>query len=293
MENSEEYGPALPPAMQQSPGQPAGDAPAIGPTLPSAFVKQEPSNSPVNNSTEETSAAVAAIGPGTPQDTQQQTEGGDSEGTIGPLVSEMSHGDEVVQAAEEFERRSRKMKDHLTVKAEAQPGPNKREEWMTELPPEMGKNFGLTARTFSNKGAGSDDKDRSEWTDTPADKAKKEKEGKSKKRKREEGGDKNAAKQRDQQLQQQIDEYNKKKRPESLVEMHQKQKKKKKKKEKKKKEKDKRKGKEEKQPERRPFDRDEDLKVNRFDDAQRKALIKRSQELNTKFSHSHTSSSFL
>ena len=45
---------------------------------------------------------------------------------------------------------------------------------MTELPPEMGKNIGVTARTFS-KGAGSEDKDRSEWTDTPADKLKKEK----------------------------------------------------------------------------------------------------------------------
>ena len=45
---------------------------------------------------------------------------------------------------------------------------------MTELPPEMSKNIGVTARTFS-KGAGSDDKDRSDWTDTPADKLKKEK----------------------------------------------------------------------------------------------------------------------
>lgn len=37
--------------------------------------------------------------------------------------------------------------------------------------------------------------------------------------------------------------------------------------------------------ERIPFDRDKDLKVNRFDDAQKKALIKKSRELNTRFSH--------
>lgn len=38
--------------------------------------------------------------------------------------------------------------------------------------------------------------------------------------------------------------------------------------------------------ERRPFDRDMDLQVNRFDEAQKKALLKKSQELNTRFSYS-------
>lgn len=38
--------------------------------------------------------------------------------------------------------------------------------------------------------------------------------------------------------------------------------------------------------ERRPFDRDTDLQVNRFDDAQKQRLLKKSQELNTRFSHS-------
>ena len=38
--------------------------------------------------------------------------------------------------------------------------------------------------------------------------------------------------------------------------------------------------------ERRPFDRDEDLQVNRFDEAQKQRLLKKSQELNTRFSHS-------
>ncbi|KAJ6661703.1 hypothetical protein lerEdw1_013225, partial [Lerista edwardsae] len=38
--------------------------------------------------------------------------------------------------------------------------------------------------------------------------------------------------------------------------------------------------------ERRPFDRDQDLHVHQFDEAQKKALIKRSRDLNTRFSHS-------
>lgn len=38
--------------------------------------------------------------------------------------------------------------------------------------------------------------------------------------------------------------------------------------------------------ERRPFDRDQDLKVHRFDEAQKKALIRKSRDLNSKFEHS-------
>ena len=45
---------------------------------------------------------------------------------------------------------------------------------MVELPPEMTKNFGVTARKFSTKTEASVDKDRSVWTDTPADRARKE-----------------------------------------------------------------------------------------------------------------------
>eukprot|EP00061_Rhincodon_typus_P006378 g26963.t1 len=36
---------------------------------------------------------------------------------------------------------------------------------------------------------------------------------------------------------------------------------------------------------RRAFDREQDLQVHRFDEAQKKALIKKSKELNTRFSH--------
>ena len=44
---------------------------------------------------------------------------------------------------------------------------------MTELPPEMGANFGLTNRTFRKNAAATGD--RSGWTDTPADRERKQK----------------------------------------------------------------------------------------------------------------------
>lgn len=42
-----------------------------------------------------------------------------------------------------------------------------RETWMTELPPEL-QHIGLGARTFKKR-TGPENKDRSIWTDTPAD----------------------------------------------------------------------------------------------------------------------------
>lgn len=53
-------------------------------------------------------------------------------------------------------------------------GQPKREAWMMELPDCMGQNIGLAARTF-RVNAGPDLSDRSMWTDSPADRARKEK----------------------------------------------------------------------------------------------------------------------
>ena len=69
--------------------------------------------------------------------------------------------------------------------------------------------------------------------------------------------------------------------------------KKEKKKEKKEKKKRKEKGEKEEKVSRRPFDRDNDLQVNKFDDAQRKLMIQKSQVLNTRFSKGATTSHFL
>lgn len=47
-----------------------------------------------------------------------------------------------------------------------------RETWMTELPPEL-QHIGLGARTFKKR-SGPENKDRSIWTDTPADRERKD-----------------------------------------------------------------------------------------------------------------------
>jgi hypothetical protein len=60
-----------------------------------------------------------------------------------------------------------------------------------------------------------------------------------------------------------------------------------------KKEEKKKKKKKDKGEERRPFDRDLDLKVNRFDNAQKQAYIKRSRELGSRFQSGGTGTSFL
>ena len=51
-----------------------------------------------------------------------------------------------------------------------------RESWMMELPDKMSASIGLQARQFkSNRVSAADSGDRSGWTDTPADKERKEK----------------------------------------------------------------------------------------------------------------------
>lgn len=79
---------------------------------------------------------------------------------------------------------------------------------------------------------------------------------------------------KDLEMAEKVSQYNESKRAESLMSLHSK------------KMKEKAKEKADKPVERRPFDRDADLQVNRFDDAQKQRLLKKSQELNTRFSHS-------
>ncbi|KAH9496906.1 hypothetical protein Btru_010138 [Bulinus truncatus] len=241
MESGDQYGPALPPdilckgmvvtsksrrSAAKSSSKNTGRV--IGPTIPPGMQKSSDSDD-LSDEGQLTVKMESELSPEySIQDNEEEDDDDDGDNqdgdNIGPMPSEMNQdGEDVVQAAEEFERRSKRMKDKLTVKAEAEEGPCKREEWMTELPPEMGKNFGLQTRTFS-KGGGADDKDRSGWTENPA--VKKEKDnGKGKKRKRE---DDKASLARDDQMQQQVEEYNKSKRPESLMDMHSKKLKKKK-----------------------------------------------------------------
>ncbi|XP_061165806.1 GPALPP motifs-containing protein 1-like [Saccostrea echinata] len=218
------------------------------------------------------------IGPSLPPHLQRNTqssssregeEDDDDSDLIGPLPTEMTAGNSQTSFSAEFERRAQKMRDHLDGKNEPESQP-KRESWMTELPDCLGQNIGLTARTF-RANAGPDMSDRSMWTDSPADRARKEKEGNKGNRKR--SHNEAASSSRDQQIKSEVDKFNKNRGTESLLDMHQKKMKKKMKEE------------ENKPKERRPFDRDLDLQANRFDEAQRKSIIKKSQNLNSRFSH--------
>ncbi|XP_072266183.1 GPALPP motifs-containing protein 1 [Pyxicephalus adspersus] len=247
------FGPALPPGFKKQSDSP--DRPVIGPALPPGFKRQD-------SDSEDDMQYKRSTDPKC-----ESSDSEDDDGMIGPLPAK---GPVQSNVAEEIERRAWKMKQKLTEKDDGPKNPT-RETWMTELPPEL-TNFGLGPRTFkrrTNEKSG----DRSEWTDTPADRERRtreKQEGKVSSNKSEENP---YVLERDRKLADQISTYNENKRSESLLDIHRKKLKRKAEEEK------------DKPKERRAFDREQDLQVNRFDDAQKKALLRKSQELNTKFSH--------
>ncbi|MBN3322235.1 GPAM1 protein, partial [Atractosteus spatula] len=234
----------------------------FGPALPPGY--QKPQDSPESKKTMLPTCPQTLNVKNAPASSSEEEEGG----VIGPLPPKRPVESTV---AMEFERRAQKMKEKLISGGNDDPKELARETWMTELPPEM-QHFGLGPRTFKKR-SGPECKDRSLWTDTPADKERKARERLEGKRSPEKEEIPQLS-ERDQEMAEKVSKYNDSKRSESLLNMHTK--------------KLKRKTEEEvtKPQERRPFDRDQDLQVNRFDQAQKKALIKKSQELNTRFSHS-------
>lgn len=283
-------GPVLPPHLQDKhkhndeSEDSDSDQQVAGPALPPHLTQKSVSNTS-SRSSESKRESKKVYGPVIPghEDIRNDYSDDDDDGLVGPSLSMQSTGQEG-STLKDFESRAQKMRDRLAGKDDESDQPVQRETWMTELPPEMGANFGLTNRTFRKNAAPTGD--RSGWTDTPADRERKQKEGHKRKRDKEEY----VPSEKEKRTAKEIEEYNKTTRPESLLEMHQKKMKKKKKKEKKK---EKKKKDKDKPKERRPFDRDTDLQVNRLDEAQRKAIIKRSQELGSRFKSGGTGTSFL
>lgn len=261
------FGPALPPGFrkqQSSPERP----PVLGPALPPGFRRAAYENDDDNDGENGEDFPGPALPPGYQAESSSSEGEDEDEDVIGPMPSKGPVEDSV---ALDFERRARRMKDKLT--GEDTPEVLARETWMTELPPEL-QHIGLGARTFKKK-SGPQNKDRSIWTDTPADRERKTREHLERKRKGlSEEEDVPQVSQKDVEMAEKVSKYNETKRAESLVSMHTK------------KIKEKAKEKADEPVERRPFDRDEDLQVNRFDEAQKQRLLKKSQELNTRFSHS-------
>lgn len=249
------FGPALPPGFKKQDDSPP--RPIIGPALPPGFIK-----SPQKNDT-----GREGPGQGPPFFNSEEAESGEDEDIVGPMPAK---GPVNYSVTTEFEKRAQRMKEKLT-KGDDSSKPITRESWMTELPPEM-KDFGLGPRTFKRR---ADDKsgDRSVWTDTPADRERKAKEIQEARKSFSKKDEENILSGRDKRLAEQVSSYNESKRSESLMDIHQKKLKNKTAEDK------------SRHQERIPFDRDKDLKVNRFDEAQKKALIKKSRELNTRFSH--------
>uniref|UniRef100_A0A8D3C8Z0 GPALPP motifs-containing protein 1 n=1 Tax=Scophthalmus maximus TaxID=52904 RepID=A0A8D3C8Z0_SCOMX len=226
----------------------------FGPALPPGFKKQQ--------------YGEGIPGPALPPGYQAQPSSseGEDEEVIGPMPSKGPIRDSVAQ---DFERRARMMKEKLT--GDDTPEVVSRETWMTELPPEL-QHIGLGARTFKKK-SGPENKDRSMWTDTPADRERKERLERKEKGEEEKDSPPQVP-HKDLEMAEKVSKFNETKRAESLISLHTK------------KMKEKAKEVADKPVERRPFDRDEDLQVNRFDEAQKQRLLKKSQELNTRFSHS-------
>lgn len=250
------FGPALPPGFKKQDDSPP--RPIIGPALPPGFIK----------STQKSDKGKDDPGTVSSYFNSEETDDSEDEDIVGPMPAK---GPVNYSVTTEFEKRAQRMKEKLTKGNDDSSKPITRESWMTELPPEM-KDFGLGPRAFKRR---TDDKsgDRSIWTDTPADKERKAKEAQETRKSFNKTGEEYVLSGRDKRLAEQVSSYNESKRSESLMDIHHKKLKNKAAEDK------------NKPQERLPFDRDKDLKVNRFDEAQKKALIKKSRELNSRFSH--------
>ncbi|KAL4715223.1 hypothetical protein ACJJTC_007805 [Scirpophaga incertulas] len=200
----------------------------------------------------------------------------DEDAGIGPLPA--GSEERWSEAHERLEERALDIKiKRLDVRSVHKSEVKSREQWMLELPEGKAKYLGLEARSFRPK-EGPDMSDRSSWTDTPEQKALK-----AAGIKKEEDPDETLRREaqarqisnRDKEQEEAVKKHKKKhKREESLLEIHEKKLKKKKKKDEK----------EEDKKERRPFSRDVDLQVNRFDEAQKRSIIKKAQDLDSRFS---------
>ncbi|XP_050534403.1 GPALPP motifs-containing protein 1 [Daktulosphaira vitifoliae] len=237
-ENLNEYGPSLPPHLVQQ------NKIIPGPSLPPGFL--------VNERVEEAEEDVSNIGP-LPDD----------------LISSDS---EQMFIQTQLELRANYMKKKFAGEIHEENTVSAREKWMLELPPEKATNIGLGPRQF-RKREGPDMRNRSEWTDTPLDKMKKKDNPTIDETTNTIALRQIAIKKRNMQMEK-MAETSEKRKPYSLVEIHQE----KLKKEKKKKS-------EKKSPqERRPFSRDIDLQSNRFDNAQKQSILKKASQLNNRFS---------
>uniref|UniRef100_A0A1Y9HAR3 DUF3752 domain-containing protein n=1 Tax=Anopheles farauti TaxID=69004 RepID=A0A1Y9HAR3_9DIPT len=272
-------GPALPPHLLNRKPDPAdeplSDIRSIGPTLPPGFIPSQASTSNNHASSESELSPFSE-----PEDDEP-----DIEDVIGPLPGTSSSRVNV-----ELEQRALELKIRQMEEASAGANgssssnlPKAREDWMLELP-DIRKisDMGLGARQFRTREK-PEIGDRSVWTDTPADRERKKKSGSVSERsrkpvdavaEREQERERTLIAKRDKEQERMVKQHKKKhKRDKTLLEIHQDKLKK-----------EKKESGDSSELARRPFDRNMDLQANRFDDAQKKAVMKKAQLLNSRFS---------
>lgn len=296
---SDIIGPALPPHMRKKSSETESEV-GIGPSSPKVIPKDHlskrekqpdasetrknrdygigPALPPWMVEKKETCDEIESFGPSLPPKCSPVDETAANtvdEDIIGPLPPKDS--DNVTTLAEDIEKRSKKMKNRLLGLEE--PKKLEREEWMLELPPVL-QGFSTGPRKFRahERVIG----DRSVWTDTPADKARKIRADKPQDSMTDE--DRIAAEaqaKRDVEIAEMLASDDS--RNDSLMSMHEKERK--------------RKADEAEAAGeaklRRPFDRDIDLRANQFDDAAKKRLLKQSQGLSSRFSSGAKTAKFL
>ena len=276
-------GPQLPPHLQKSRTQSSEseseseDDQSYGPRLPSVACRgpkpEEGSSFDVLGPKLPPASSSSNIGPQLPpgfsKNDAEDSDSSDDGGMIGPMPPKP--GQELTEAEaikKSIEARAQKMLDKIEGRNQiAEP---KRETWMLELPESKAKNFGLGPRQFSRSTAPKTKQDKS-WTQAPNS-------SKNATENTEEDPEHDedvlaymASLERDKEMDKISSELKKKRGTETLMDIHDKKLKKKKK--------DKKEA-----EERKPFDRNTDLTFNRFDEAQKKAMIKKAAKLDSKFS---------
>lgn len=245
-ETNDLYGPVLPPSLKASESTVAKEK-AAGPTIGPQLPAALANRTTVSQSSDE-------------DDSDDDDDDDDGGFVIGPQPYQ---GDDnalhMSSLQRQFEDRADRMRKRLCGSEEETPA--EREEWMIQPPPKLTKAFGLGPRKFNAKAAPVDT-DNSLWTSVPG------KPSQSKAVEKPEQED-IIDSTKDEMFTKVVDNF-KKSKSESLMDIHKKNLK--------------------KQPknsapqERRPFDRDVDLDANRLDNAQRDAIVKRSRQLNDRFS---------
>ncbi|XP_065371176.1 GPALPP motifs-containing protein 1 [Calliphora vicina] len=283
-EAADTFGPALPPhLLNKNKNDDNTQTLVIGPTIPKELLGNLEQFETQNDVAEQLSPHELPN-----CESESESDGETLQGSYGPIP--VTNEREMTAAQIKLEQRALELKMAAIDGMNATTTDQKvREEWMLELP-DVGLKGGLAAlnnlkRGFHQGKEKPDFSDRSSWTKTPQSGNDKEKPTTSKNSKEEleQEAQDMYEKQRDAEQEAIAKKHKKKhKRDESLVTIHQKKLRKE----------EKKKAKELKEsgakPERRPFTRDVDLKLNKIDRNQTKQIVDKAKILNTKFSSGHS-----